>query len=72
MFFIQSLAIFSIAWVWEISNLIGIIGFLEERIGTKVRLVSGFMDKYFATAPNKDNVVDFTNAYAITLREEKK
>lgn len=54
------------------SNLAGIIGCLEERIGTKVRLVSGFLDRFYAATPGRNNLADFTNAYAITLREEKK
>ncbi|MHB8962687.1 MAG: pilus assembly protein PilM [Saccharofermentanales bacterium] len=52
------------------SHLTGAQQHLQNLLGIPVITVSGYLDKMFREAPTKNNGVDYTNAIAVTLREE--
>jgi len=53
------------------SQIKGVQAHFEEDMGIPVVLSSRFTDPMFVTLPPKNNGIDYTNAIAITLREEK-
>lgn len=53
------------------SHVKGIQNYFEEAIGIPVIPASRYLDSMFNMLPSKNNGIDYTNAIAITLREEK-
>lgn len=53
-----------------LSHLSGIQSFLQGVLGLRVIIVSGYFDSMFKNIPPRNNGVDYTNAIAVTLREE--
>lgn len=53
-----------------LSNLDGIQMYLQTLLGVPVVITSQYFDSVFKDIPKKNNGIDYTNAIAITLREE--
>ena len=52
------------------SHVSGVQTHLQNLLGLPVVNISSYLDKMFKDAPTKNNGVDYTNAIAVTLREE--
>ncbi|MHB1454468.1 MAG: pilus assembly protein PilM [Saccharofermentanales bacterium] len=52
------------------SHISGIQKYLQNLLGIPVIIVSDYLDTMFKEPPTKNNGVDYTNAIAVTLREE--
>jgi len=53
-----------------ITHILGIAPYFESVLGVPVVSTSKFLDPMFRNVPKKNNGIDYTNAIAVTLREE--
>lgn len=53
------------------SHINDISAHIEESLGIPVKIISDYMDTFFINPPKKKTGVDYTNAIAVTIREEK-
>lgn len=54
------------------SHVSGIDSFLKEAIGIQVEYVDKYLDVFFKSLPPKNTGADYTNAFAVTFRQEGK